>query len=322
MGDKILSICIPVYNRESDLKECLNSIEKNYVDGIEVVISDNKSTDKTVEVIKEFEKRIPIVWMTKNKHSGFDENCINVISMSTGEYCWILGSDDKVSDGGIELLISKILVGKDDVIHFSYSQDGVHTSPINESSHGDLSISDYIAKVKYIAQLKNLSLAFMFISCIAFKRKKWIDKPLLIRDSIGTNYVHAFVMHSIISSRSSIYVTNKVLVTAKLSENEWTKDVGRFLLLDCSTIVEIYKKIQFEENYFRALCGIYKRTYPISVIFKIMVAGGGDYYIESEKYLQQIGYNLLSLKILTFLQISGVIKILYKINKMRKNFYL
>ena len=58
MGDKILSICIPVYNRESDLKECLNSIEKNYVDGIEVVISDNKSTDKTVEVIKEFEKRM------------------------------------------------------------------------------------------------------------------------------------------------------------------------------------------------------------------------------------------------------------------------
>ena len=108
MQNKILSICIPVYNRESELRDCLISIEKNYVDGIEVVISDNKSTDNTIDVIKEFEKKIPIIWMSKEIHSGFDENCINVISMSSGEYCWVLGSDDKVIDGAIELLISNI----------------------------------------------------------------------------------------------------------------------------------------------------------------------------------------------------------------------
>lgn len=321
MSGKILSICIPVYNRESDLKECLKSIEENYVDGIEVVISDNNSTDKTVEVIKEFEKRIPIVWMTKHTHTGFDENCINTISMSSGEYCWILGSDDKVSDGAIRLLIDKITQNKDDIIHFAYSQDGVKISPLNDLPDVDLSIVDYSAKVKYVGQLKNLSLAFMFISCIAFKREKWMDKSSLIYESIGSSYVHAFVMHSIMNSKSSIYVADEVLVNAKLSQNEWTADVGKFLFLDCATIIAIYKKIKFEKSYFDAMCRVFKRTYPIHVIFKIMVAGGGEYYNNSKDNLQQVGYAWLPLKFLSFLQVMGVIEILFQINKIRK-YYL
>ena len=52
MVGNILSICIPVYNRERELRECLESIEQNYVDGVEVIICDNHSTDRTTEVIR------------------------------------------------------------------------------------------------------------------------------------------------------------------------------------------------------------------------------------------------------------------------------
>ncbi len=162
----------------------------------------------------------------------------------------------------------------------------------------------------------------MFISCIAFRREKWIERKSLIDDSIGSSYVHTFVMHSIMNSKSSIYAMNKILVKAKLSQNEWTVDVGKFLLLDCLAIIGIYERVRFEEGYFHALCRIFKRTYPVSVIFKIMVAGGGKYYLDSKRYLYKIGYGRPILWILYFLQVTGFVYILYKFNKLRKNIVL
>ena len=46
----LLSICIPTYNRENDLKNMLNSIKSN--NDIEIVICDDGSTDNTKELVK------------------------------------------------------------------------------------------------------------------------------------------------------------------------------------------------------------------------------------------------------------------------------
>lgn len=318
MGQNILSICIPVYNREYELRECLESIEKNYVDGVEVVISDNKSTDRTVEIVRAFEDKFPIVWTIQDANVGYDRNCIDVVSMSSGEYCWILGSDDKVCEGAIELLIGKILDNRADMIHFAYAQHGVKVSPTNGSYETSLKVSDHIAKTRHLGDLKNLSLAFMFISCFAFRRDRWENCASLLLDSIGTNYVHAFCMHSILSSQSSVLVINDFLVEAKVSKNEWTDNVGTFLLIDSSAVIALNEKVGFEERHFFALCRVFKRTYPWYLLLKIMVAGGGARYIDSINNLRQIGYWHFGLDLLYCLQISGLFGILGRINKLRR----
>ncbi|MBR7037253.1 glycosyltransferase [bacterium] len=54
----ILSICIPTYNREVYLKRLVDSIisQKEFVDtdDIEIVISDNASTDSTKDMINKY----------------------------------------------------------------------------------------------------------------------------------------------------------------------------------------------------------------------------------------------------------------------------
>ena len=52
----LLSICIPTYNRSNYLKICLNSI-MSQVDinlPIEIIVSDNCSTDNSLEIIDEY----------------------------------------------------------------------------------------------------------------------------------------------------------------------------------------------------------------------------------------------------------------------------
>jgi glycosyltransferase involved in cell wall biosynthesis len=57
----ILSICVPTYNREKCLRRLLDSIvfQKEFIDtnDVEVVISDNASTDSTKELVNEYVKK-------------------------------------------------------------------------------------------------------------------------------------------------------------------------------------------------------------------------------------------------------------------------
>lgn len=62
-----VSIIIPAYNEESDIKDVLDSIKKqNYPkEKIETVVIDDKSTDRTAEIAKKYDVKI-----IKGQHKG------------------------------------------------------------------------------------------------------------------------------------------------------------------------------------------------------------------------------------------------------------
>ncbi|MCW8966769.1 MAG: glycosyltransferase family 2 protein, partial [Candidatus Pacearchaeota archaeon] len=60
-----LSIVIPVYNEEKYIGKCLESLNKQTYKNFEIIIIDDGSTDKTVEIIKKFD-----VHLIKGKHKG------------------------------------------------------------------------------------------------------------------------------------------------------------------------------------------------------------------------------------------------------------
>ena len=86
----LLSICIPTYNRSEYLKQTLFSIIENedVKEEIEVVISDNCSTDNTEEVCKSFtEKYSNIKYFKQPKPTHIaDQNFIDVLSLAKGKY--------------------------------------------------------------------------------------------------------------------------------------------------------------------------------------------------------------------------------------------
>lgn len=87
----LLSICIPTYNRSNYLIQTIKSIVES--DGfnekdVEIVISDNCSTDDTSEIIKEWTNKFSnIKYFRKSKPTIIpDINFIDVLSLGTGEY--------------------------------------------------------------------------------------------------------------------------------------------------------------------------------------------------------------------------------------------
>lgn len=113
----LLSICIPTYNREKYLKECLDSIinqdgfEKNK---IEIVISDNASQDKTQELAERYQKQYKnIKYFKNNKNIGAILNVINISHKADWKYLWIIWDDDKILNWWLSKAYNIILEQKD-----------------------------------------------------------------------------------------------------------------------------------------------------------------------------------------------------------------
>ena len=84
----IASILIPVFNEENYISDCLNSIVKNDKSkyNFEIIIIDGGSTDKTLEIIKEYTLLYPYIKYLKN-HKKYIPDALNLgIKKSKSKY--------------------------------------------------------------------------------------------------------------------------------------------------------------------------------------------------------------------------------------------
>jgi len=99
-----LSICIPTYNRRSELKRLLWSIPEDL--SLEVVVCDDGSTDGTSELIECFSRYSVRYLYQENK--GRSAALVTAIMMATGDYIILMDSDDVFISGGLEIIIDAI----------------------------------------------------------------------------------------------------------------------------------------------------------------------------------------------------------------------
>ncbi len=90
-----VSIGIPTYNRSGSLMRALNSVVNQTYQNLEIIISDNASSDATQKICQEFcnaDKRIKYIRQPYNR--GATANFAEVLSHATGHYFMWLGDDD------------------------------------------------------------------------------------------------------------------------------------------------------------------------------------------------------------------------------------
>lgn len=97
---KILTIGIPTYNGAPHIRETLDSIlsqDPNILDSkVEILISDNASTDETELIVREYSSKHPnLIRYSKNEiNIGFDRNLDMLFKKANGAYVWLMGDDD------------------------------------------------------------------------------------------------------------------------------------------------------------------------------------------------------------------------------------
>ena len=92
--DKV-SIIIPAYNSEKTIAEALDSCFMQSYDNLEIIVSDNHSTDNTVKIV---EKHPGVRLSTLPWNIGGINNMNRLINLATGDYIVMLCSDDYFTD--------------------------------------------------------------------------------------------------------------------------------------------------------------------------------------------------------------------------------
>lgn len=88
------SICIATYNGEKYIKEQLNSILSQINEDDEIIISDDGSQDKTLDVIQEIADPRIVLIRNDSKRHGIIGNFQNALKHANGEYIFLSDQDD------------------------------------------------------------------------------------------------------------------------------------------------------------------------------------------------------------------------------------
>lgn len=103
----ILSVLMPVFNSELFVAEAVESILNQTFKDFEFLILDDASTDKSFEIIKEFEKRDSRIKVFQNENNlGVVESRNKLINISKGKYIAWLDSDDIAFENRFEKQIN------------------------------------------------------------------------------------------------------------------------------------------------------------------------------------------------------------------------
>lgn len=104
MNNPKVSVIIPIYNAEKYLGQCLDSIINQTLKEIEIICVDDGSTDRSLEILKEYEKRdnrVQII-QQKNQFAGVARN--NGLKVAAGDWVTFIDSDDFCELTGLENL--------------------------------------------------------------------------------------------------------------------------------------------------------------------------------------------------------------------------
>ena len=115
--NKLITVIIPCYNIENYIEKCIESIEKQTYKNIEIIVVDDGSKDKTVEILNNLQKKysnIKVYQNSKNRGAAYARNF--AIKKAKGEYIGFVDSDDYITEDYYEKLMQKAIEEDADLV--------------------------------------------------------------------------------------------------------------------------------------------------------------------------------------------------------------
>ena len=133
------SIIIPVYNGESTIEVALRSVLSNLPERAEVVVVDDASTDRTVEVVRQF----PVTLVSHDVNKGPSAARNTGVQRSNGELLVFVDADVQLVQGALQHLLAQLrstpsLYGANGSVSLDIPYSDLVTDFVNTSLHFQL----------------------------------------------------------------------------------------------------------------------------------------------------------------------------------------
>ena len=149
------SICIPVYNAERYIVDCIKSVICQTYKNWELVIIDDGSTDKSLSLCSEFEREDSRITVFSQENIGQIRTRLRALTKISGDYTIFLDSDDMLYKDALQILFN-IIVDKDsDVVIFGMDVETKGGKICKWTEMDDTTHSSYDKKQIYLKILSD-----------------------------------------------------------------------------------------------------------------------------------------------------------------------
>lgn len=243
-----VSVIVPFYNVEGYIEKCLETLVNQTLQDIEIILVNDGSKDRSVNIVKKFQRNYPekIVYLEK-ENGGLSDARNYAIPYAKGEYIAFLDSDDYVEKDMYQKMYNLAVKEESDMVEcdFCWEYPDKTRKDVGEIYHGT---KEMIEKIRVVAWNKLI--------------KKEILEDTKIQFPKGYRYEDVEFTYKLIPYIKKVSFLKEACIhyiqregSISNSQNERTREI--FDVLD--HVLQYYKKIGIYEKYKTELEYIYTR---------------------------------------------------------------
>ena len=320
-----LSIIVPVYGVEKYIDKCLESLVKQSLKEIEIIVVNDGTKDNSQKIIDKYVKKYPDKVKSYIKENGGQGSARNYgLKKATGEYIGYVDSDDFVEKDMYKKLYNKAKENNYDIVvcgNYNVSED-----------YQNKSIDTFING--YSTDLENIFFGKMAVWNKIYKRDILIKNKLKFKEKVWYEDL-AFTLKAIMNSNNFAFV-NEPLYDYLIREGSTmnNSNVQRNLeILDAFDDILSYIKHNKKEEYFSKIEFLAIDHIYISAIVRVLKADADnevkretinkliDYMntsfsnYKNNKYINTLSKNRKIIYKLINMKMYGLINLIFKVKK-------
>ena len=243
-----VSVIVPFYNVEGYIEKCLETLVNQTLKDIEIILVNDGSKDRSVNIVKKFQSSYPekIVYLEK-ENGGLSDARNYAIPHAKGEYIAFLDSDDYVEKDMYQKMYELAVKENSDMVEcdFYWEYPNKTRKDVGEIYHGS---NEMIEKIRVVAWNKLIKKEILEDTKIQFpKGYRYED----------VEFTYKLIPHiervSFLKEACIHYVQREGSISN--SQNERTKEIFDVL----EHVLQYYKEIDIYEKYKTELEYIYIR---------------------------------------------------------------
>lgn len=162
----MISVCIATYNGEKYIHDQIASILQQIGKDDEIVVSDDGSTDKTLDVVRSFNSQNIHIYINKGDH-GYTPNFENALRNSHGDYIFLSDQDDIWMPDKVTTCMK-----------YLQTNDFVVSDALIVDAEGKTLFNSFCEQRKSKFGFLHTLVRFSYLGCCFAFRRKVLDKAL------------------------------------------------------------------------------------------------------------------------------------------------
>lgn len=325
MNECKLSIIVPVYGVEKYIDKCLNSLVKQSLKEIEIIVVNDGTKDNSQKIIDKYVKKYPDKIKSYIKENGGQGSARNYgLKKATGEYIGYVDSDDFVEKDMYKKLYNKAKENNYDIVvcgNYNVSED-------YQNKNIDAFINNYNT------DLENIFFGKMAVWNKIYKRDILIKNKLEFKEKVWYEDL-AFTLKAIMNSNTFAFIDEPLydyLIREGSTMNN--SNVKRNLeILDAFNDILSYIQHNKKEEYFSKIEFLAIDHIYISAIVRVLKAEADDKVkretinklidymnkkfpnYKNNKYINTLSKNRKIIYKLINIKMYGLINLIFKVKK-------